>query len=327
MAVVSMKQLLESGVHFGHATRRWNPKMAPYIFTSRKDIHIIDLKRTAKEIELAYEALHDIVKDGGKVLFVGTKKQATESIREEAIRAGQFYVNHRWLGGTLTNFKTIKKRIQLLDELYKQEKDGLWSKLPKKEVIQLARKRERLEKFLGGIKEMKDIPRAIFVVDPNKEVIAVHEARKLGIPVFGIVDTNCDPDLIDYVIPANDDAIRAIKLISSVMANACIEAQGGEVEKFDDEEAAKTGREERPRRPRREMSPRQDRPVRQQPQQQTQAPKPVTKDKVEKPVVKEVAVDYNSNTVAELKQIAKDRGLSGYSALKKADLIELLQNN
>lgn len=229
MAVVSMKQLLESGVHFGHQTRRWNPKMAPYIFTSRKDIHIIDLKRTALEIEKAYAALYDIAKDGGTVLFVGTKKQASEAIKEEAIRAGQFYVDHRWLGGTLTNFKTIRQRIKLLHSLYAAEADGTWAKLPKKEVLGLSRQRIKLERFLGGIKDMQRIPQALFVVDPRTEEIAVKEARKLGIPVFGIVDTNCDPDLVDYIIPANDDAIRAVKLLTWVMANAVVEANGGVV--------------------------------------------------------------------------------------------------
>lgn len=246
MAVVTMKQLLESGVHFGHQTRRWNPKMAPYIFTSRKDIHIIDLKRTAREIEVAYEALFNIVKDGGRVLFVGTKKQAQEAVKEEAVRAGQFYVDNRWLGGTLTNFKTIRRRIQLLHDLYAAEEAGNWERLPKKEVAGLVKTREKLEKFLGGIKEMQKLPQAMYVVDPRTEEIAVAEARKLGIPVFGIVDTNCDPDLVDYIIPANDDAIRAVKLITWVMANACVEAQGGAVEKYDDAEAADTSMSPQP---------------------------------------------------------------------------------
>ena len=235
MAVVSMKQLLESGVHFGHATRRWNPKMAPYIFTTRNGIYIIDLKQTAEEIEKAYQAMFNIVQQGGKVLFVGTKKQAQESIRDEAVRCGQFYVDQRWLGGTLTNFKTIRRRIKRLHDLYKMETDGIFEKLPKKEVLQLKHERDRLEKFLGGIKEMKKVPEAIYVVDPRKERNAILEARKLGIPVFGIVDTNCDPDDVDHIIPANDDAIRAVKLITWVMANAVVEAQGGDVEKFEDE--------------------------------------------------------------------------------------------
>ena len=233
-SVVSMKQLLESGVHFGHATRRWNPKMAKYIFTSRNGIYIIDLQKTAACIEEAYAALANIAKDGGTVLFVGTKKQAQEAVKEEAARSGQFYVNQRWLGGTLTNFKTIKKRIKRLQDLYKMEEDGDFAKLTKKEVVKLLSEREKLEKFLGGIKDMKKLPDALFIVDPRKEHNAILEARKLNIPVFGIVDTNCDPDDVDYVIPANDDAIRAVKLVTWVMANAVIEANGGVVEKFDD---------------------------------------------------------------------------------------------
>ena len=235
MSVVSMKQLLEAGVHFGHATRRWNPKMGKYIYTARNGIYIIDLQKTANEIEKAYKALFDIVAAGGKVLFVGTKKQATEAIKEEAIRCGHYYVDQRWLGGTLTNFKTIRKRIKRLSDLYKMEKNGVFEVLPKKEVIQLIQERDRLEKFLGGIKNMNKLPEALFIVDPRKERNAVLEARKVGIPVFGIVDTNCDPDDVDYVIPANDDAIRSVKIVAFTMANAVIEAQGGVVEKFEDE--------------------------------------------------------------------------------------------
>jgi len=233
-SVVSMKQLLESGVHFGHATRRWNPKMAKYVFTARNGIYIIDLQKTANEIEKAYAALFEIAKNEGKVLFVGTKKQAQEAVKEEAARCGMYYVNQRWLGGTLTNFKTIRKRIQKLQSLYEMEEDGSFDKLTKKEAAQLKAERDKLEKFLGGIKDMKKLPDALFIVDPHKEHNAILEARKLNIPVFGIVDTNCDPDDVDYVIPANDDAIRAVKLVTWVMANAVIEANGGVVEKFDD---------------------------------------------------------------------------------------------
>ena len=235
-SVVSMKQLLESGVHFGHATRRWNPKMAKYIFTARNGIYIIDLQKTANEIEKAYAALLEIAKNEGRVLFVGTKKQAQEAVKEEAERSGQFYVNQRWLGGTLTNFKTIRKRINKLQSLYKMEEDGDFAKLTKKEVAALIAEREKLEKFLGGIKEMKQLPDALFIIDPRKEHNAILEARKLNIPVFGIVDTNCDPDDVDYVIPANDDAIRAVKLVTYVMGNAIIEANGGVVEKFEEPE-------------------------------------------------------------------------------------------
>ena len=235
MSVVSMKELLESGVHFGHATRRWNPKMARYIYTARNGIYIIDLQKTANEIEKAYQVLNGIVANGGKVLFVGTKKQAQEAVKEEALRCGHFYVDQRWLGGTLTNFKTIRRRIKRLKDLYKMEEDGTFNLLPKKEVAQLKHEREKLEKNLGGIKEMTKVPDALFIVDPRKEHNAILEARKLNIPVFGIVDTNCDPDDVDYVIPANDDAIRAVKLVAHVMTNAIIEAQGGTVEKFEDE--------------------------------------------------------------------------------------------
>ena len=235
MSVVSMKELLESGVHFGHATRRWNPKMARYIYTARNGIYIIDLQKTANEIEKAYQVLNGIVANGGKVLFVGTKKQAQEAVKEEATRCGHFYVDQRWLGGTLTNFKTIRRRIKRLKDLYKMEEDGTFNLLPKKEVAQLKHEREKLEKNLGGIKEMTKVPEALFIVDPRKEHNAILEARKLNIPVFGIVDTNCDPDDVDYVIPANDDAIRAVKLVAHVMTNAIIEAQGGTVERFDDE--------------------------------------------------------------------------------------------
>ncbi len=235
MSVVSMKQLLESGVHFGHATRRWNPKMKKYIYTSRNGIYIIDLQKTADQIEKAYAALLEIVKNDGKVLFVGTKKQAQEAVKEEAERCGHYYVNNRWLGGTLTNFRTIKKRVARLNSLYKMEEDGIFDALTKKEVAKLKDEREKLEKNLGGIKEMKNLPDALFIVDPRKEHNAILEARKLNIPVFGIVDTNCDPDDVDYVIPANDDAIRAVKLVTWVMTNAVIEAQGGVVEKFEEE--------------------------------------------------------------------------------------------
>lgn len=227
MAVVSMKQLLEAGVHFGHQTRRWNPKMAPYIFTERNGIYIIDLQKTVRMIEDAYSFVRDVAANGDTVLFVGTKKQAGDSIREEAERAGIHYVNARWLGGMLTNFKTIRRRIERLKQLRQMETDGTFERLPKKEVIKLNLEIEKLEKFLGGIKEMKKLPGALFIVDPRKERIAVSEARKLGIPIVAIVDTNCDPDEIDHIIPGNDDAIRAVKLISATMANAYIEGRQG----------------------------------------------------------------------------------------------------
>ena len=228
MAVVSMKQLLEAGVHFGHQTRRWNPKMAPYIYTERNGIYIIDLSKTVKKLEEAYNFVRDISADGGYVLFVGTKKQAQDAIKEEAARCGGYYVNARWLGGMLTNFRTMRTRIDRLTQLRKMEEDGTFAMLPKKEVIKHQGEIEKLEKYLGGVKEMKKLPAALFIVDPRKERNAIAEARKLNIPIVAIVDTNCDPDEIDYVIPGNDDAIRAIRLIASTMANAAIEGRQGE---------------------------------------------------------------------------------------------------
>ena len=228
MSVVAMKQLLEAGVHFGHQTRRWDPRMAPYIFTARNGIYIIDLQKTAKKIDEAYAVLKNIVDEGKTVIFVGTKKQAQECVKEEAERCGMYYVNNRWLGGMLTNFKTIRARVDRLRELEKMEEDGTFDVLPKKEVIKLKQERDKLEKNLGGIRDMTEIPGAMFVVDPKKERIAILEARKLGIPVIGLVDTNCNPEDVDYVIPGNDDAIRAIKLIIEAMANAVIESKQGE---------------------------------------------------------------------------------------------------
>ncbi|ATH91445.1 30S ribosomal protein S2 [Bacillus glycinifermentans] len=228
MSVISMKQLLEAGVHFGHQTRRWNPKMKRYIFTERNGIYIIDLQKTVKKVEEAYNFTKNLAADGGKILFVGTKKQAQDSVKEEAERSGMYYVNQRWLGGTLTNFETIQKRIKRLKDIEKMQENGTFDVLPKKEVVQLKKELERLEKFLGGIKDMKELPDALFIIDPRKERIAVAEARKLNIPIIGIVDTNCDPDEIDVVIPANDDAIRAVKLLTSKMADAILEAKQGE---------------------------------------------------------------------------------------------------
>ncbi|HLR01578.1 MAG TPA: 30S ribosomal protein S2 [Virgibacillus sp.] len=230
MSVISMKQLLEAGVHFGHQTRRWNPKMKKYIFTERNGIYIIDLQKTVKKIDEAYKYVKELVADGGTVLFVGTKKQAQDSVRDEATRSGMFYVNHRWLGGTLTNFQTIRKRIQRMKDIEKMEEDGTFDVLPKKETVDLLKEKDRLEKFLGGIKEMNRLPDALFVIDPRKERIAIAEAHKLNIPIIGIVDTNCDPDEIDHVIPANDDAIRAVKLLTSKMADAILEVKQGEEE-------------------------------------------------------------------------------------------------
>ncbi len=236
MAVISMKQLLEAGVHFGHQTRRWNPKMAQYIFTERNGIYIIDLQKTVRKIDEAYMFIRDVAMEGKSILFVGTKKQAQESIESEAKRCGMYFVNNRWLGGTLTNFRTIQTRIKKLNDIDKMEKDGQFDVLPKKEVINLCAEREKLLKNLGGIREMKKLPGAMFIVDPRKERIAVQEARILGIPIVAIVDTNCDPDEIDYVIPGNDDAIRAVKLIAGKLADAVLEGKQGE--QITDEEAA-----------------------------------------------------------------------------------------
>jgi small subunit ribosomal protein S2 len=238
MSVISMKQLLEAGVHFGHQTRRWNPKMAPYIYTERNGIYIIDLQKSVGKVDDAYNAVADIVANGGTILFVGTKKQAQDAIRTEAERCGMFYVNERWLGGMLTNFKTIQSRIAKLKSIEKMEEDGTFDVLPKKEVLALKKLQEKLEKNLGGIKEMKRIPDAIFIVDPKKERICVQEAHTLGIPLIGIADTNCDPEELDFVIPGNDDAIRAVKLIVSKMADAVIEAKQGEAQEVEEAELA-----------------------------------------------------------------------------------------
>ena len=236
MSVISMKQLLEAGVHFGHQTRRWNPKMAQYIFTERNGIYIIDLQKTVKKAEEAYKAMKEIAETGKPVLFVGTKKQAQEAIKEEAERCGMFYVNERWLGGMLTNHKTIQTRINKLRELERMENEGVFEVLPKKEVIKLRAEKEKLEKYLNGMKDMPELPGAMFVVDPRKENIAIQEAHRLGIPVFGIVDTNCDPEELDYAIPGNDDAISAVKLITGAMANAIIEARQGAEEEVEAEQ-------------------------------------------------------------------------------------------
>lgn len=236
MAVVSMKKLLEAGVHFGHQTRRWNPKMAKFIFTERNGIYIVDLQKTANQIEEAYNVMRDIVADGGRVLFVGTKKQAQDSIQTEAKRSGQYYVSHRWLGGMLTNFKTIRKSVEKLQRYERMEEDGTFDLLPKKEVLEYQKEMDKLERNLGGIKDMEELPDVLFVVDPGEESIAVHEAKILGIPVIAIVDTNCDPDEVDVAIPGNDDAIRAVKLITSIMADAVIEAnQGSEFDPSEDD--------------------------------------------------------------------------------------------
>ena len=240
MSVISMKQLLEAGVHFGHQTRRWNPKMAPYIYTERNGIHIIDLQKTVGMVDDAYKAINDIVADGGSILFVGTKKQAQDAVAAEALRCGEFFVNERWLGGMLTNFRTIRSRIERLKNIRKMAEDGTFDVLPKKEVIKIKKEQEKLEKNLGGIVEMKELPTAIFVIDPKKEKICIQEAHSLGITLIGMCDTNCDPEDLDYVIPGNDDAIRAVKLIVSKMADAVIEAKQGDEAYVEEQEAVET---------------------------------------------------------------------------------------
>ena len=345
MAVVSMNLLLEAGVHFGHQTKRWNPKMKEYIFTSRDDIYIIDLQKTAKKIEEAYAALSEIAKNGGKVIFVGTRKQAQEATREEALKSDSYYVTERWLGGTLTNFRTIRKRVKRLEEIEKMEADGTFDVLPKKEVVGLKKEYDKLNKILCGIRSMEKLPQAMFIVDPSKEEIAIREARKLNIPVFGIVDTNCDPDMVDYVIPANDDAIRAVNLIIGVMNNAIIEANGGSITDYSgkaDEngndimkravESVHRKEEKKPFEkkpfekknfkksfPKVEKEVKEDTP-------KTEEPKEAKEEKpaeVKKAV--EVKEDLTSKTVAELREMAKAKEVKGYSTMKKADLIEALK--
>ena len=334
MAVVSMSYLLESGVHFGHQTKRWNPKMKEYIFTARDEIYIIDLQKTAKKIEEAYAALKEIAANGGKVLFVGTRKQASEAIKEEAIRSNSYYVSERWLGGTLTNFRTIRKRVRKLEEIEKMEKDGTFDRLPKKEVIGLKKEYEKLNKLLCGIREMNKLPQAMFIVDPSKEEIAIREARRLHIPVFGIVDTNCDPDMVDYVIPANDDAIRAVKLITGVMANAIVEANGGKLvdyikedDKNDENIMDKVLETVKKRDNRRNFDRKPSNRRDSKPNfKKAEVKETAKEEKVEKVVKKEEkAQDLTKLTVAELRDLAKAKEVKGYSTMKKAELIDALK--
>ncbi len=317
MTVISMNYLLEAGVHFGHQKRRWNPKMKEYIYTTRDDIYIIDLSKTVKKLEEAYEALKAIAENGGKVLYVGTKKQAQEAVEEAAVRTNMYFMNERWLGGTLTNYKTIRGRIRRLEEIEKMESDGTFDLLPKKEVIKIKKEYEKLNKNLRGIREMKRLPQALVIVDPRKEDIAIKEAHILGIPVFGIVDTNCDPDVVDYVIPGNDDAVRAVKLLIGALTNAVAEVNGNEVVDYvsedDKNKDSKRGnRKENNREQKKEFK------------KETKEVKTEEVVKEEKKEVKEEQVDLNSLTLSDLKKMAKEAEVKGYSTMKKAELVEAL---
>ena len=322
MAIVSMNYLLEAGVHFGHQRRRWNPKMKEFIYTTRDDIYIIDLQKTVKKLEEAYEAMKAIAEAGGKVLFVGTKKQAQEAAEECAVRTNMYFVNERWLGGTLTNFKTIRSRVRKMDEIDKMEADGTFDLLPKKEVIQIKKEYAKLDKNLRGIREMKRLPQALVIVDPRKEENAIKEARILGIPVFGVVDTNCDPDLVDYVIPGNDDAVRAVKLLLGVLTNAISEVNGNEVIDYvNDDDKAKAEKKAK-----KEVKEEKVEKVEKETRVE-KTEKKVEKKEVKKEVkeeVKEETVDFASMTLADLKAKAKEAGVKGYSTMKKAELVEVL---
>ena len=322
MAIVSMNYLLEAGVHFGHQRRRWNPKMKEFIYTTRDDIYIIDLQKTVKKLEEAYEAMKAIAEAGGKVLFVGTKKQAQEAAEECAVRTNMYFVNERWLGGTLTNFKTIRSRIKRMDDIDKMEADGTFDLLPKKEVIQIKKEYAKLDKNLRGIREMKRLPQALVIVDPRKEENAIKEARILGIPVFGVVDTNCDPDLVDYVIPGNDDAVRAVKLLLGVLTNAISEVNGNEVIDYvNDDDKAKAEKKAK-----KEVKEEKVEKVEKEARVE-KTEKKVEKKEVKKEVkeeVKEETVDFASMTLADLKAKAKEAGVKGYSTMKKAELVEVL---
>ena len=318
MTVVSMSYLLEAGVHFGHQKRRWNPKMKEFIYTSRDDIYIIDLQKTVKQIEEAYAELKKIASNGGTVLYVGTKKQAMEAMEENAKRTNMFFVNERWLGGTLTNFRTIRSRIKRLEEIEKMEENGVFEALPKKEVIKIRKEYEKLNKNLRGIRDMKKLPSALIIVDPRAEETAIKEARKLKIPVFGIVDTNCDPDMVDYVIPANDDAVRAVKLVINALTNAVAEVNGNEIiDCVSPEDIKKAQRKE-------EKQKENKKEVKQEVKEE-KTEKEEKKTPVKEEVKEEPKEDLESKTLTELKAIAKDKGIKGYSTMKKADLVAALK--
>lgn len=314
MAVVSMSYLLEAGVHFGHQTKRWNPKMKEYIYNSRDDIYIIDLQKTVEKMEEAYAALTKIVSEGGNVLYVGTKKQASDVCREEATRGGMYYMTERWLGGTLTNFRTIRRRVKRLEEIEAMEKNGTFEKLPKKEVIGLKKEYDKLNKNLCGIRDMVKLPQALIIVDSIKEENAIKEAKKLGIPVFGIIDTNCDPDSVDYVIPGNDDAVRAIKVVLGALTNAIVEVKGGAIVDYVTEDENRRSARQSDRGNRKFDAKRHDRKV-----EGKKEEKPSKED------VTESKLDLNILTVSELRDLAKKKEISGYSKMKKDELIEALK--
>ena len=330
MTVVSMNYLLEAGVHFGHQRRRWNPKMREYIYTSRDDIYIIDLQKTAKKIEEAYAAMKEIAEAEGKVLFVGTKKQAQEAAEECALRTNMYFVNERWLGGTLTNFKTIRSRIKRLEQIEKMESDGTFDLLPKKEVIKIKKEYDKLNKYLRGIREMKKLPAALVIVDPRKEENAIKEARILNIPVFGVVDTNCDPDMVDYVIPGNDDAVRSVKLMLGVLTNAIAEVNGNEMIDFlTEEDKAKAEKKAKKQEIKEEIKEVKEnaKEKKEEIKENIKATKKEVKEAAKEVAedIKDVMKDIKDMTLTELKEVAKIKGIKGYSKLKKDELLEVLK--